>query len=106
MIGQLDVNSHAQAPAYKVEENNAEQFGPYLLVRKPNGKDQNVRQNITLEVRDATSNAVLWTRPIPSEAPTISFSSLSGSAALMWRLSSASAASEIKAILTSRNARN
>jgi WD40 repeat protein len=97
MIGQLDVNSHAQAPAYKVEENNAEQFGPYLLVRKPNGKDQNVRQNITLEVRDATSNAVLWTRPIPSEAPTISFSSLSGSAALMWRLSSASAASEIKA---------
>ncbi len=97
MIGQLNVTSHAQSPAYKVEENHADQFGPFLLVRKPNGKDQNIRQNITIEVRDATSNAVLWTRPIPNEAPTINFSSLSGSVALMWRLSTASAAGEIKA---------
>lgn len=97
MIGQLNVNSHAQSPAYKVEENHVDQFGPFLLARKPNGPDQNIQDNITLEVRDATSNSILWTRPIPNGAPYINFSSVSGSMALMWRLSTISASNEMKA---------
>jgi hypothetical protein len=97
VIGQLNVSSHSSAPAFKVEEPNADQFGPYLIVLKPNGKDHNVRQNITLEVHDATTNSVLWTRPIPNEAPTFHVSMVTGTIALMWRLSTLSATNELKA---------
>jgi WD40 repeat protein len=97
MIGQLNVSSHSSAPAYKLEEPHADQFGPYVIVTKPNGKDHNIRQNITLEVRDASTNRVLWTRPIPNETPTLYVSLVTGSIAFMWRMSSLSAATELKA---------
>ena len=97
MIGQLNVTSHSSAPAYKLEEPHADQFGPYLIVSKPNGKDRNMRQNITLEVRDAATNSVLWTRPIPNETPTVIVSMITGSIVFMWRMSSLSAANELKA---------
>jgi len=96
MMGQLNMNSHSQSPAYKVAETNVEQVGQFLLLRKPNGKDQNIRENITLEVRDATSNTPLWTRAIPNDAPTVKFSSIFDSIALTWKLSGASAANEMK----------
>jgi WD40 repeat protein len=97
MIGQLNVTARSSAPAYKLEEPHADQFGPFLVVSKPNGKDHNIRQNITLEVRDASTNTVLWTRPIPNETPTFYVSMVTGSIAFMWRMSTLSAANELKA---------
>lgn len=97
MIGQLNVASHSSAPAYKLEEPHADQFGQFLIVTKPNGKDHNIKQNITLEVRDASTNSVLWSRPIPNETPTIIVSMVTGSIVFMWRMSSLSAANELKA---------
>lgn len=96
MIGQLNVSSRSSAPAYKLEDPHADQFGPYIIVSKPNGKDRNVKQNITLEVRDAATNRILWTRPIPNETPSIYVSLVTGSIVFMWRMASLSAINELK----------
>jgi WD40 repeat protein len=96
-MGQLNVNTRASVPAYKVEDKFTDQLGNLLIVRKPNGKDGRIVSNVTLDVRNAVTGTTLWTRVFPQEMPGIHVSVDSSTVALAWRLSSTAAGNEIKA---------
>jgi len=96
-VGQLNAISHASAPGYKIEDKNARQLGALLLVTKPNRKDQDIKQDITLDVRNAATGKTLWTHVCPNEAPVIQVSSDSARATLSWRFSNSAVNAELKA---------
>jgi WD40 repeat protein len=96
-VGRLNVPSHASSPAYKIEEKIARQEGALLLVTKPNRKDQSIREDVTLDVRDAATGKTIWTHVCPNEAPVVFVSPDSSRVALTWRFSNTAAKTEMKA---------
>jgi hypothetical protein len=96
-VGQLNAVSHSSSPGYKLDEKNARQIGALLLVTKPNRKDQDIKQDVTLDVRDAATGKTLWTHLCTNEAPVIQTSSDSSRITLTWRFSNTAVNAELKA---------
>jgi WD40 repeat protein len=110
-IGHLFPVSGNGAPAYKLGDTIATQYGPYLLVTKPrSGSTREVTLspdllclqifwrglfdfrivtalNEDIEVRDVRDNHVVWSRYFPHEAPR--FSLAGGKILLQWSLAGA-----------------
>lgn len=75
----------------------AHQYGAYLIVRKPAGKDELLTHNINLEVQDVRDGHSLWSRNFPKEAPRLSMISQSDSLILDWHLDVSAAKDEVSA---------
>jgi WD40 repeat protein len=80
----------------KIEEARAWQYGEFMVQTKPAKKGGVSWQNVALEVSDARTGKVLWTRAFPKEAPSTSVSEREGTLALVWRVDEDSAKEEIK----------
>lgn len=95
-IGQFNLASHSAKPAYKIAEKNAYQLGSLLLVTKPNKKDGNMREDVTLDLRDSITGNTLWTRQFPNEAPVVQVSPDFKTVLVRWNFSSLAAKNELK----------
>jgi hypothetical protein len=80
-----------------LEESGPRQAGPYLLWTKAAGDDGDTSENVTTEVLDARTLAVLWSRKFPKEAPRTWLAPELDSLALVWPLASAEAKAAVKA---------
>ncbi len=79
-----------------IENSLAYQYGAFVVLTKPSKEGGNLWQNVTLEVRDATSGKVLWSRSFPKEAPTVWVEPREATMVLSWAASYNSAKAEIK----------
>jgi WD40 repeat protein len=82
-------------PAIEQEE-AAQQYAQFILLRKPVGKDAALNHNITLEVEDVKDGHVLWSRNFPKEAPVISFRQQRDSLVFEWGADESATKDEIK----------
>jgi WD40 repeat protein len=60
-------------------------------------KDGNISENMTLSVSDAVTDAPLWSRDFPKEAPRVYVEEYEGTMVLSWAVRSDHAKAEIKA---------
>jgi WD40 repeat protein len=98
MIGHADLSRENMVPGVAIDEKVAtRQYGPFLLVRKPAGKENILRRNITLDVKDVRDGHLLWSRNFPKEAPSITLNQTRDSLILEWSVEEAAAKEEIKA---------
>jgi WD40 repeat protein len=96
-IARAELSEPNMAPVRPIDEKSAvEQFGAYLVLRKPSGKGNSLARDMTLEVQDVHDGQVLWSRRFPKEAPAISLYQGSDSLVFTWRVDSAGAKDEIK----------
>jgi Peptidase family M48 len=96
-IARADLSQANIAQGVAIEEKvAAQQYGQFLLVRKPAGKENTLNRNITLDVKDVRDGHVLWSRGFPKEAPEISLYPQSGSLILRWSGDESAAKDEIK----------
>lgn len=72
------------------------QFGQFLLVRKPAGKEKSLTYNVTLEVQDVRDGHLLWSRTFPKELPDLTLDWQFNSLDLEWRVEEPAAKDEIK----------
>ncbi len=100
-----------------VSEKNTRQFGQFLVSFKSNKekpKEESEKESekkstasteervfiaskdVTMEIRDTQSNAVLWTRRFDEERPTYGFNQTDGTLTFVWRLQSKAAKHIIK----------
>ena len=100
-IARGDLSHENMVPGTPIEEKVAtRQFGQFLMVRKPAGKENTLRRNITLEIKDVTDGRELWTRNFPKEAPTMTLNPRAGSLILEWSVDESAAKDEIKGTST------
>jgi hypothetical protein len=96
-IARADLSSENMVPGAPIDEKVAtRQYGPFLLVRKPAGKENTLARNITLDVKDVGDGHLLWSRSFPKEAPSITLSQTRDSLILGWSVEEAAAKDEIK----------
>ena len=74
----------------------ARQWGQFLLVRKPAGKQNSLAYDITLDVQDVRDGHLLWSRTFPKEAPTLTLDWQVNSLILEWHVEESAAKDEIK----------
>lgn len=60
------------------------QYGPYLISRKPNGKDKGLSLNVKLQVSDVRDGRKLWEMNFPKSLPEISVASREDRMILDW----------------------
>ncbi len=90
------------APGPTIDAFVARQLGQYLFVTKPakeNAKETDRRQyakNVTLKVSDARTNAPLWSRTYPKEAPRVWAAPQHNTAANVWDVTDEAVKYEIK----------
>lgn len=95
-IARMHLASRLVLDGPKIEERDAEQYGEFLVLMKPKKKDASTERDITFEVQDARTGAVLWSRPFPKERPTPSIDSATSSMVLVWALDTGYAKDAIK----------
>jgi hypothetical protein len=96
-IARADLSREDMVPALPIDEKvAARQYGKFLLLRKPLGKEDSLVRNIALEVQDVRNGHVLWSRTFPKEAPFISFYQQSDSLVFTWDAAEGAAKDEIK----------
>jgi|CZKC01.1.fsa_nt_gi hypothetical protein len=95
-VAQLNLAAKTVTPAFKLEDEAAHQYGPIILVTKPNGKDGRLGENVTLGVRDSVTGKSMWTRQFPKEAPRVFVAADSSTLTFLWRLSTGTASLELK----------
>lgn len=119
----IDLKTALLTPAYEVSTPNTRQYGKYLVTVESeraarerakerekekeksgddiplneNPDDYGVRRDGTFEVRDVTSDRVLWSREFKDELPTYGFSPATGSFTFRWSLRSKTAKEIVKA---------
>jgi WD40 repeat protein len=96
-IAHVNLQTSAADSVFKIEEESAHQFGPFLVNTKPVKPGGSRRENVTFEVRDAASGKVLWTRAFPQEAPSYALDSINGTIALRWPMATKAAKAELAA---------
>lgn len=96
-IVRLDLYHPAIEPVQSIEESFASQAGRYLLVRKPNRKDQAPYHDATLEVQDVSTSKLLWSRNFRKEVPTLYTAPAEGTMVLVWSAEASAAQEESKA---------
>ena len=95
-IARMHLASRLVLDGPKIEERDAEQYGDFLVQTKPKKKDSGTDRDVTFEVQDARTGAVLWSRPFPKERPTPSIDSATSSMVLVWALNTGHAKDMIK----------
>lgn len=96
-IARADLSRENMVPGVPMEEKVAtRQYGRFLLLRKPVGKENTLTRNIVLEVKDVKDGHVLWSRSFPKEAPSIALHPETGSLILEWTVDESAAKDEIK----------
>lgn len=97
-IARADLSLENMVPGTPLDEKvAAKQYGQFLLVRKPAGKENSLARNITLEVKDVRDEHLLWSRNFPKEVPTVTLHPQVNSVIFQWSVEEASAKDEIKA---------
>jgi len=92
-IGHIDLATLGGTETYEIGESLAHQVGCLLIVTVPR-KGTNERRDLDIEVRDARSGKLLWSRHYPKEAPNIATSG--SSMTLSWPVSSGAAKDELQ----------
>ncbi len=96
-IARGDLSRENMVAGTPIEEKvSTRQFGQFLLVRKPAGKENTLHRNITLEIKDVRDGREIWTRNFPKEAPSMSLDPQAGSLILEWTVDESAAKDEIK----------
>lgn len=97
MIARLDLAKKAADSGPKLEEHGMRQIDQYVVHTKPNKKDESLRENVTLEVRDSRTLSLLWSKQFAKEAPSVWLAPSSGTVVAAWPVASKHAKGEIKA---------
>ncbi|MCL4522962.1 MAG: M48 family metalloprotease [Acidobacteria bacterium] len=79
-----------------IEEDNARQYGEFLVLIKPNKKNGGTQKNVTLEVQDVRTRKVMWSRAFPKERPGTYIGAGSPTMVLWWHLNEGHAKDTIK----------
>jgi len=95
-MGTFNVAAHSASPKYKIEDRTVRQVGAILLVTKANRKDNSLREDITIEVRDAVTGRSLWTRAFADEAPILQVAPDYSTIVARWLFSTTAAKNELK----------
>jgi WD40 repeat protein len=96
-IAHASLSSSNIAPGITIDDqSHVRQYGRFLVISKPMGKDKTLRSNIDLEVQDARDGHALWTRSFPKEVPTLNFFDPYDSLVLEWPVVFQGAKEEIK----------
>lgn len=96
-IGRLDLQRQNISVGPPIaEKTQANQYGPYVLVRIPQNKNGSNDRNVTLEIRDVRDNHVLWTRNFPKDVPRITMNLTGETTFLEWSAEAGGAQDEIK----------
>ncbi len=102
-VAKFNLASGEVTPGPKIEVDATRQIGPYLIVTKSakanvkEGERAELGKNVTVQVSDARSMALLWEKTFPKEAPRIWTAPSQGTAALVWDVTDEAARAEIKA---------
>jgi WD40 repeat protein len=96
-IAHVSLQTRSSDPVYKIEEDSTRQFGPYLVTVKPAKPGGSIRENVSFEVRDASSGKVLWTRAFPQETPHSYTSAINGTTVFTWPMAARAAKGELAA---------
>lgn len=97
-IARGDLSHDTLVPGSPLDEKAAaKQWGQFLLLRKPAGKEKSLAYDITLDVQDVRDGHLLWSRTFPKEAPTLTLDWQFDSLILEWRVDESAAKDEIKA---------
>jgi WD40 repeat protein len=96
-VARADLSTENLVPGAPIDDKvSTRQYGPFLFVRKPAGKENTLRRNITLDVKDVRDGQLLWSRSFSKEAPSITLNQTRDSLILGWSLEEAAAKDEIK----------
>ncbi len=95
-IARLDPANTRITEGVPAEDARLTQYGRYLVQMKPAKKGGGTRENVIMEVRDATNGELLWTRPFPKEAPWTYIDTNDDKMLIYWGLKSDSAKAELK----------
>jgi WD40 repeat protein len=96
-VALLDLGGRGFAEGTSISENSAtSQYGQYLVVRKPVGKQDTFSRNVALDVQNVRDGHSLWSRSFPKEVPRITVNSDANRMVLGWKISEGAAKDEIK----------
>jgi WD40 repeat protein len=96
-IARAELSQENMGPAFSIEEKAAaRQYGQYMVLRKPAGKENSLAHDVTLEVQDVRNGHAIWSRKFPKEAPTVHFYQPFASLVFTWSVDSTAAKDEIK----------
>ncbi|HLG17929.1 MAG TPA: M48 family metalloprotease [Blastocatellia bacterium] len=93
---QMDLASRQAMAGPEIKEDRASQHGPFVLVTKPAKKEGGFYENVIIEVHDARSLNLIWSKPFPKEAPRVWLGSHDATMVLSWPVSAGFAKNEIK----------
>jgi Peptidase family M48 len=96
-IARAELSRQDMVPGAPLDDNAvARQYGQFLVVRTPAGKDNSLTRNITLQVEDVRDLHVLWSRTFPKEAPGTATNPPFDSLTFEWPIEDSAAKDEIK----------
>jgi len=96
-IARVDLDTKRGSPAVPLDtDSTARQYGPYLVLKRPNRKDGSVFEDVTLAVQDVRTGNPLWSLSFPKDAPAISVSGDDQRIVLSWPSINDGAQDEIK----------
>lgn len=90
-LAKLDPATGHAVAATQVTERNATLHGPYVVTLRPTKADGGYEQDVTLELRDSATQAQLWTRAFPNEAPVVWVDAADNTVVLLWSAATAAA---------------
>jgi WD40 repeat protein len=96
-VGLLDLGGRGVALGMPLSDDLfASQYGKYLLLLKPAGKNNVLGHDITLEVQSVRDGHSLWSRTFPKDAPGFKANPVADTITLGWSVAEGAAADEIK----------
>lgn len=96
-VGRLDLATRLVSEQRSLGPSADTMRGGFLIRRKALKKEGDVSQNMTLSAADAVTDARLWSRDFPKEAPRVYVDEYEGTMVLSWAVRSDHAKAEIKA---------
>lgn len=85
-IAVLSLGNRETFDGPKIEEDNARQYGEYLVLIKANKKGGGTQKNVTLEVQNVRTRQAIWSRAFPKERPGTYVGAGSPTMVLWWHL--------------------
>jgi WD40 repeat protein len=95
-IAQLSLVSNAASSGPTIENSSARQSGKFLIQFTPIKKGGSSWENVTMDVREASTMSPLWTLTFSNERPRHWAASRDGTLSLLWQASSKAASAAVK----------
>lgn len=97
-VAKLNFMTGEIVPGKKLEYPNTSQIGPYVLVIRAAEESRFLRyaQDVIVDVFDAATMKLLWSKPYPKEAPHAWIDYRQHTASLLWEITDEAARDEIK----------